>query len=68
VRNVFVHTDLGFLHRRAEDVNGSKYAAGHSRFKVLLPPRRQATTWTGSPTLTWLKYHAALSGLRLMHP
>ena len=29
---------------------------------------RQATTWIGSPTLTLLKYHAALSGLRLMHP
>lgn len=28
----------------------------------------QATTWMGSPTLTWLKYQAALSGLRLMHP
>lgn len=28
----------------------------------------QATTWMGSPTFTSLKYHAALSGLRLMHP
>jgi len=28
----------------------------------------QATTWMGSPTFTWLKYQAALSGLRLMQP
>ncbi len=31
-------------------------------------PSGQATTWMGSPTFTLLKYHAALSGLRLMHP
>ncbi len=30
--------------------------------------RRQATTVIGSPTLTVLKYQAALSGLRLMQP
>jgi hypothetical protein len=31
-------------------------------------PPDQAMTSIGSPMLTWLKYQAALSGLRLMQP
>ena len=51
--NVFIRTNFGRTQRL---------------FFGLWPPSGQATTSMGSPTLTLLKYHAALSGLRLMHP
>ncbi len=54
----------------ADRVLGTRpdYALGRHVTHGEEPARRHAWTMIGSPMLTWLKYHAALSGLRLMQP
>ena len=55
---------------RHTPANGSMRGRSQPREKLLSSARRrpQATTSMGSPMFTVLKYHAALSGLRLIQP